>query len=143
MLQQGFSKSTNSLYFQQRFSKSDGSLYVPTRIFQTNKPLVCLVVEMFSFQSNEFFPPLKTTSYNFFLNPCSLQYFWKKVMVFQTFFLSNNLPPIRSFPFPINHFSFIKSFFFFCFHVHNQTNQQLLVESKFVLRLLEEIVSLL
>ena len=55
--------------YQQGFS-------VPTRIFQTNKPLVCLVVEMFSFQSNEFFFSLKKkTSYNSFLNPCSQQFF--------------------------------------------------------------------
>ena len=37
----------------------------------------------------------------------------KKVMVFQTLFPSNNLPPIGSFPFPIDHFSFISNLFFF------------------------------
>ena len=34
-------------------------------------------------------------------------------MVFQTLFLSKNLPPIGSFPFPIDHFSFISNLFFF------------------------------
>ena len=33
-------------------------------------------------------------------------------MVFQTLFLSNNLPPIGSFPFSIDHFSFISNHFF-------------------------------
>ena len=79
---------------------------------------------MFSFQSNEFFFSLKKKNliqlFSKSLFPTIFFFFFlffilkkKKIMVFQTLFLSNNLPPIGSFPFPIDHFSFISNRFFF------------------------------
>ena len=138
LLQQGFSKLSNSLYFHQRFSKSTDSLYVPTRIFQTNKPLVCLVVEMFSFQSNEFFPPLKKNLIQLFSKTLFRIIFLEKKLwfsrhiSFQITFLQLVLSLFLSITFPLYP---IKIFFYF--HVRNQTNQQRLVELNFVLRLLE------